>query len=316
MSNGPDEPPDLLVDSRGGGILLPGSLAPVYAKLVLTAILWGGTFIAGRVLAASVAPYSAAFLRFAVATALFLPLLWRREGCLPRVTWGECWLLMLLGATGVFAYNAFFFQGLRHLGAGRAALIIATNPVAIALFAALFFREPLGLSRLGGISLSVLGAIVVVSRGDLAAVLAEGVGRGELLILGCVVSWSAYSLLGRRATATLSPLVAVAYSAALGAVGLFPFALAEGMLSAVGGYPPAAWLAIGYLGVGGTVLGFLWYYEGIRAIGAARASQFINLVPLSGVALAYLLLGESVSVAAALGAVLVLTGVWITNAAR
>ncbi len=292
------------------------SLARVYAKLVLTAVLWGGTWVAGRVVADSVTPFSAAFLRFAVATALLVPLLRRRVGRLPPVTARALALLALMAATGVFAYNAFFFQGLRHIGAGRAALIIATNPVAIALLASVFFREPLGLRRLAGIALSVVGAAVVVSRGDLGAVLAEGIGRGELLILGCVASWSAYSLLGRRAAATLSPLVAITYSAALGTAALFPFALAEGMAATLPSYPLGAWLALAYLGVGGTVLGFLWYYEGIRAVGAARASQFINLVPVSGVALAYLLLGEPLAPPAALGAALVLTGVWLTNAVR
>lgn len=286
----------------------------VYLKLLLTALFWGGTFIAGRVVAAQMGPFSASFLRFAAATALFLPVVWHREGRLPAVTRRQFATLALLGATGVFAYNAFFFQGLKLIGAGRAALIVANNPVAIALLAALVLGERLGPRRFAGIGVSVAGALVVISRGDLGSVLAQGVGRGELFILGCVASWSAYSLLGRGAMRSLSPLVAVAYSSALGAGGLLPFALAEGMIAGLGRHPPEVWLAIAYLAAFGTVLGFLWYYEGIRALGPGRAAQFINFVPVSAVALAWALLGEPLTPSLLAGAALVITGVGITNA--
>ncbi len=100
----------------------------VYVKLLLTALFWGGTFIAGRVIAGRVMPFSAAFLRFGIASVLLIMILRHREGGFPRLT-GRAFLgVIALGLTGVFAYNVFFFNGLARIPAGRASLIVATTP--------------------------------------------------------------------------------------------------------------------------------------------------------------------------------------------
>jgi drug/metabolite transporter (DMT)-like permease len=82
----------------------------IYVKLLLTAVFWGGTFIAGRAIAGSVEPFSAAFLRFAIASILLVLLTLRTEGRLPALGRGQIFPLILAGMTGVFAYNAFFLK--------------------------------------------------------------------------------------------------------------------------------------------------------------------------------------------------------------
>jgi drug/metabolite transporter (DMT)-like permease len=285
----------------------------VYLKLFLTAFFWGGTFIAGRSLAGTVGPYSAAFLRFVVASALLVPLTLKMEGRLPKLTAKTVPGIVLLGMTGVFSYNAFFFHGLALIEAGRAAIIIANNPVFITLLSALLFGERLTAVKGAGVVLSVIGALVVVTRGDLSAVAAGGIGKGELMIFGCVASWVAYSLIGKKIMADLTPLSAVACSAVVGAAALFPAALGEGLATDVATYRFGDWAAIFYLGFFGTVIGFVWYYQGIHRIGPGRASLFINFVPISAVILAFFLLGEPLTPSLAAGALLVCTGVYLTN---
>ena len=286
----------------------------IYTKLVLTAIFWGGTFIAGRHVSQHLGPFTIAFLRFAMAAMLLLLLTWRQEGQLPRVPTSQIAPIVLLGLTGVFAYNAMFFSGLRRIEAGRAALIIATCPAFIALASALAFKERLRLIRAAGIPLSVFGAVVVISRGDLRHIVADGLGAGELFIMGCVVSWVAYSLLGKSVMRHLSPLASVSYSTVAGAVPLAGFAGAEG-LGNLAGASPLDWMAIVYLAVFGTVIGFVWFYEGVKAIGPTRAGLFINIVPISAVILAFLILREPVTWSLGVGAILVLSGVYLTNKA-
>ena len=99
----------------------------IYLKLLLVAFFWGGTFIAGRLAAQHVAPFSAAFLRFLIASAALLAVVWQRGGRLPVPTRGLLLPVALLGLSGVFAYNVCFFEGLRRIEAGRAALIIANG---------------------------------------------------------------------------------------------------------------------------------------------------------------------------------------------
>ncbi len=285
----------------------------VYFKLLLTALFWGGTFIAGRSLAGQVEPFSAAFLRFLMASLVLVAWVLRVERTLPRLQPKEWGMLAILGMTGVFAYNFMFFKGLQMIPAGRASLIIANNPVAIALVSALAYREPLGLRRSLGVLVSLLGAMVVISKGDLVSIFREGVGLGELLILGCVASWTTYSVLGKLILRSLSPAISVCGSAVVGTAALLPAALWEGITEHLPDYRLGSWFALAYLGLFGTVLGFVWFYQGVRELGPTRAGLFINLVPVFAILLAWLILSEPVTASLGVGAVLVCGGIYLTN---
>jgi drug/metabolite transporter (DMT)-like permease len=285
-----------------------------YIKLLATAIFWGGTFIAGRVVARDVGPFAAAFLRFAIASLFLLFITYKAENRLPPVRKAQVLPLILLGMTGVFSYNVFFFKGLKIIHAGRASVIIASNPVFIALFASYLFKEKLRLIQFAGIIISVSGAIVVISRGNPIEIFRGNVGLGEVFIFCCVMSWVAYSLLGKAVMKDLSALVAVSYSSVVGAVALSIPAYLEGIIQDFSRYSLIEWFGIFYLGFFGTVLGFVWYYEGIKAIGATKASQFINFVPISAVLLAFFLLAEPITSSLVVGTVMVCAGVYLTNA--
>lgn len=281
--------------------------------LGLAAAFWGGTFVAGRMLAPLLDPLAAATVRFAIATALLLTWTWWRHGRLPTISRRQAVGVCLLGASGVFAYNLLFFSGLQTVEAGRAALIIAINPVLIALASAWLFGERLGAVRLLGVVLSLAGATLVVTRGDPSSMLVGDVGHGELLILGCVLSWVAYTLVGKRLLRGMSPLVSVTYASSAGLLMLAVLQASRGAIPLAALVDPRAGLSVLYLAVFGTVLAFVWYYRGVHAIGAARAAQYINLVPVSGVLLGAWLLDEPVTLAVAGGGGLVVLGLWLTN---
>ena len=284
-----------------------------YFSLVLTMFLWGGTFIAGRLLADTVEPASAAFLRFLIASAamLIMTRLVEKKFILPPK---NLWLpLVLLGMTGVFAYNVFFFNGLQHINAGRASLIIACTPLVITIFAATFLHERLTLQKASGVLLSLIGAITVISNGHPGSLFTGGFGAGEESMVGCVLSWSAYSLIGRSVLKTLSPLTAVCYSSIIGSLFLSIPAIHGGLLSRLSTVSLLDWASLAYLGIGGTALGFSLYYLAIKKIGATRAGIFINLVPLFSILLSWLILDESVKLIVLAGGLLVLSGVSLTN---
>ena len=292
---------------------MPKNLAIVYVKLMGMAFFWGGTFIAGRVIARDVGPFAAAFLRFLVASAFLFVLLLKEEGKLPPVTRAQVLPLILLGSTGVFAYNVFFFKGLKLIEAGRAAIIIANNPILIALCSAILFKERLTPKKMIGVMLSVSGAVLAISRGNPLTLLQGGLGWGELFIGACVLSWVTFSLIGKTVMSGLSPLTSITYASVIGAAALFVPACYDGLLQGITQYGWTAWVGVFYLGFFGTVLGFVWYYEGIRAIGPTRAGLFINFVPISAIILAFIILKEPLTVSLLGGAVLVSTGVYLTN---
>jgi len=288
----------------------------IYIKLVLTAVVWGGTFIAGRLVVQSLEPFSAAFCRFAVSSICLLLLTFKIEGHLPQLHKKQLLQVFLLGMTGVFAYNAFFFLGLQTIAASRAALIVALNPTFIALGSVLFFKEKLTTLKTIGIITSLLGAALAISRGNLLDTLDNNLSLGDFFLFGCVFSWVAYTLIGKIAMQQLSPLVATTYACLIGTVALFIPAAMEGFLQELIQIDLATWLVILYLGFLSSALGFIWYSEGVKAIGPAKAAIFINLVPVSAILLAAVLLQEEITLSLLIGGALVVVGVLLTNKAQ
>jgi drug/metabolite transporter (DMT)-like permease len=220
-----------------------------HLKLLASVIFWGGTWISGRHLAQAMGPFSAAFLRFAVASAFLLYLSRRVHGTIPLPARRDLPGLALLGLTGVFGYNACFFAGLRTVPASRAALIVAAIPTVVSLYSGLALRERFGPARLCGIALSFCGAGLVLCGGDPGALFHGGLGSGDLCILGCVACWAAYTLAGRAVMARVSPLSAVTWSCLLGGAFLFPPAFFGGLAADMARAGPADWLPLLFLGI-------------------------------------------------------------------
>lgn len=285
----------------------------IYVKLILTAMFWGGTFVAGKLAAQNVGAFSIGFLRFTIASALLLLLTWRIEGRLPALKKSQIVPIILLGLIGISLYNVMFYKGLKIIEASRAALIIATCPIFITIFSAAFLKEKITALKALGIVISVCGAMVVISQGDVSRIVGEGLGRGELYILCCVLSWATYSLIGKGVMKELSPLAAVSYSSVVGTVGLLIPACFEGLLWNIAHQSGRDWLCISYLGVFGTVIGFVWYYQGVERLGPTKAGLFINFVPIFAILCAFVILREQVTLSLAIGAVLVISGVYLTN---
>lgn len=289
----------------------------IYLKLTLVALFWGGTFVAGRILAASLPATASAVGRFAIAVALLIVLVWRLEGGLPKLSARQLMTTVALGATGILAYNMGFFIALARMPAGRTALFVTLNPIVTALLLVIFFRERLTPTRWAGILLALSGAVVVITRGDVLGGLIDissSFGQGELAMLGAVVSWAAYTIIGRHALKGLSPLAASTYAAIWGLL----------LLAVASCFDPQftlrqisiTWQAVAamaYIGVLGTVVAFVWYYQGVQMLGPARTAIFNNLVPVFGVLSGALVLGEPVLLSMVIGGAMVVAGVALTN---
>lgn len=288
-------------------------IVTTYISLVVTMLFWGGTFIAGRILAGSVSPASAAFVRFVIATLALAVLTRMIHGRIPIPSRRQWLSLLLLGMTGIVSYNILFFIGMQNIEAGRASLIIALNPLAITVAAAIFLDEKLSFMQFGGILISLTGALFVISNGHPWSIFSGGFGIGEASILGCVASWTTYSLIGRNVLKTLSPLVSVFYSSLIGTLLLFPFALNNNLTTNILTYSIYDWASLTFLGLLGTAVGVSFYYRAIQKIGASRSSVFINLVPFFSILLSWLMLGEAMKFSVLSGGLLLLTGVYLTN---
>jgi len=285
-------------------------------KLTMVAVFWGGAFIAGRILAQSLPIMTAAFGRIFIASILLVIVVIKIEGSLPRLNRKQIFLTAILGFTGVFINNICFFGALARVPAGRTSLFVSLTPIVIAILASFFFSERLGVRRWIGILVALLGAIVVITRGDLVSGITDinqSIGLGELMMIGAVFSWAAYTLISREVIETLSPIVATTYSTLWGFFFLSIGALGEFKDIDWVLLDWRVWTSVFYLGAFGTVIAFIWFYEGIQAVGPSRTAIFSNLVPAFGVLFSVLLLGEPILISMVVGGLITALGVSLVN---
>jgi len=286
----------------------------IYLKLFLTAVIWGGTFVVARYTVQSVEPFTLAFLRFLVANLILLPIGFFQLGKeLFRMSLRQLVSFFILGLTGIFLYNLFFFTGLESMEASRASILVSTNPIFIALLSSLFRHESINFRKFLGLFLSMTGAVMVISRGQFGVLFQHGIGRGETLILGCVGSWVLYSVVGKFVLHHTSPLKAVFWSMVFGDTMLFFPAWRQGLFSQSFSWSLGPWLGILYMAILSGVIGFIWYYQGIEKLGTTLASQFINMVPISAVVFGILFLHEPLTGSLLVGTMGVIAGVILTQ---
>lgn len=286
----------------------------VYMQLCIVAILWGGTFVAGRFIQSDMPSLLSATLRFSLGSIAFIVLLGLPNIGWKRITIKQFWPILLLGFAGVFLYHLFFFYGLQLIPASRAALIVSLNPAMIAFLSFLIWRERITLKKSYGIALSIIGAMIVLLSHTNMQDRSSSI-IGDLAIFGCVVTWGIYTVAGKNTIKSIGALHTVAYSIFIGTILL----LISSIIS-----PTVTWnhfelltqtdiVSLLYLGILGSALAYVWYYQGIDQIGAANAGTFIALNPLTAVIAGYLLLNETISPSIILGGIFIITGIILTN---
>jgi drug/metabolite transporter (DMT)-like permease len=282
-------------------------------KLILVSFLWGGQFVAARITALEAPPFTASFLRFVFATVALLVLFLIRDRRINRLTIRQWAWLTLLGLSGVFLYNLFFFSALAIAPAGRSSVVVAMTPTVVSVASIIFFKDRFSLLRILGLMVALFGVSWAISGGDLASLLRGEIGRGDLYIFGAMLSWATFSVVGKVILRELAPRLAITYACLIGTVALAVPAVLEGGLVGVPQYSLKMWLSLAYLGLMGTVLAFILYYQAIKSIGPSKTAVFINLVPIWAMILSTIVLRERVTLPIMLGAAMVIGGVFLTS---
>ena len=281
----------------------------IYLKLIGTAMFWGGTFVFTRIAAQTLGPFTGAGLRYAMALVFLIPMAYKQNRKVFKIGLSKFPALFMSGFAGVFAYNFFFFKGLKTIPASRGALLAALSPTFVLIISSIIHNEKLSLRKIIGIIISLFGVMVVISRGQFIKLLSS-IETGDLFMLGCPITWALYTLAGRAALKHHTPLQTTTWASISGLALLALFSITEPMPTHIS-WP--VWGSLAYLGIMGTVVAFVWYYDGIKAIGATRAAIFNNLVPVFAVIFSVFILQEKVSWYTWIGGLLVITGVLFVN---
>ncbi|KGH30424.1 MULTISPECIES: DMT family transporter [Comamonas] len=289
--------------------------------LIGMAALWGASWPWGRIVAQAMPPLAAASLRFFLAGLLLVLWLYRsgRMGAL-RVLEPRQWAgLACASAVGVLGYSVFFLQALKTVPAGKAAMVVALNPVLTMLFAALLFRERVNAIMCLGLALAVTGALYALSGGALGGLVSSSSGVGEWLLLGCAACWVAYTLIGRIVLTRVDALTTTTATALIGAALLLVGSIALEGSSAWAGLakaPAAAWYSVVALALGATALAYAWYLKGVQELGAGAAAAYMSLVPLFGMLLSSFWLREPITSSLLGGGATAIFGMLLMNIGR
>jgi drug/metabolite transporter (DMT)-like permease len=289
------------------------SAMPAYLALTTAAMVWGGSVVFQKSALSSFSPFEVSVLRGLGALMVLVPLWWWQEAGTVRCTARDILIFAAL-SLGVLGNHIFTLFGLRDIGAGAAGIIIGASPVITALLSALLIRDVPFRSVVGGCALSFAGvALVAGSNGQENNGESPWLG-GTLIVLG-LVSWALYTIGGRRAMERFSPLTVNWTTLALSLIPQLPLLLFDqkGQLSGFRSVPASGWLAVAYLIFFATALGQQAWLYGVKGIGPSRAGVFVNLIPVSALALSALVLGEPIGARKVLGIVLILAGVWLVN---
>lgn len=288
-------------------------LVPIL-EAIFTVVIWGGTFIATKIALQEVSPATIVWLRFAMGivilgAAVFL----RKEFTLPqRNEWAY---FALLGFIGVAFHQWLQSNGLQTAQATTTAWIVASTPVFIALLGWLVLKEKLGWMRIGGIALAAAGVLLIVSKGNISALFSGRAGTiGDLLVLISAPNWAIYTVLSRRELEKHPAARMMFYVMLFGWLftSVWIFGFGPG-LSEIGRLNLKGWVAILLLGIFGSGLAYIAYYDALQVLPASQLGVFLNIEPLVTTLLAASFLGEPITFIVLFGGAIILLGIYLVN---
>jgi drug/metabolite transporter (DMT)-like permease len=277
-------------------------------------VIWGGTFIATKIALREVSPVTIIWMRFGIGVIILgITVSVRRQFALPAKS--DLAYFALLGFIGVTFHQWLQATGLQTARATTTAWIVATIPVFTALLGWLVLKEKMGWIRVGGIVIAALGVLLIVSNGDLSALVSGETGAiGDLLILISAPNWAVYTILSRRELARHPAARMMFYVMLFGwlfsCIWIFGFGPA---LTEIPRLTASGWTSILVLGIFGSGLAYIAWYDALQAIPASQLGVFINIEPLVTMMLAAPMLGEQITLISLLGGAIIILGVWLVN---
>jgi len=294
-------------------VLGPGQTG-AYTALTLIAALWGSYPAFAKLALAAFPPLVLVVLRTSIASAFLCVTLWRRGAAeFTALRLRDLGPLAFLGFVGIFVSTGGTYLAIAFTTASSAVLLQPVTPVMVAVGARFYLGERLHRRQWLGVACSALGVVLIITKGSWHAVTQLDLRPGDFLLLVSGMGWAAYTVYGKRVLARHSPIVATTTSYLFGSVMLLPLPLLTARLFPAPDFNSVvAWTVVLYQAILGSVA-HVWWYEAVHLVGPSRSAVFLNLQPVIGVLLAWIMLGERIGLSGALGGAAVLAGVALTS---
>ena len=295
------------------------NLATISYLLIATA-LWAGNAVAGRILVGSISPIALSAVRWGLAALLLLPFGWRvfkPESAL----WQNKKRFLLLGLFGVGSYNVLLYLALQTSSAINVTLIGASMPIWMLFIGAVFYQTKPTLLQMLGALISLLGVSIVLSRGDLTALLSMQMVMGDLLIMLATILWAFYSwMISRPGASSERQWPWADFLMAQVLIGLLWTLFFDGFEIAAGHafIDLNLWTGslILFVAIGPSLIAYRCWGMGVNGAGPTVAAFFANFIPLFTALLSAAMLGEPPQLFHGIAFALIVAGIWISSARK
>ncbi len=272
-----------------------------WSRLALLSMLWGGSFFFVGVVIRELPPLTVVLLRVVLAAIMLLPALWAYRIGFPRglAGWRPYFAIALLNNVLPFSL---IVTGQTYISSGLASILNATTPLFTVLVMAAAGDERLHARRVAGVVIGLIG--VAILHGQHLG-FSRGQGFGILLCLAAAFSYGLSALYARRRLSNSPPLATATFQMLASSLMMMVIA---GVFERPWRLPmPGAttWLAL--LGLAGlsTALAYIVFFQILRRSGSTNVMLVTLLIPVTAILLGYLVLGESISLAEIIGALVI-----------
>jgi drug/metabolite transporter (DMT)-like permease len=275
--------------------------------------VWGASFVATKIALQYLDPIALVWVRFLMGVIILgLAVILNKQFTLPH---GKDWgYFALLGFLGITFHQWLQSTGLVTSQATTTAWIIASIPIFMALLGVIVLRERLAWYQVAGIIVAAVGVLLVVTRGNLAALATGKFGTpGDFLVLISAPNWAVFSTLSRSGLKKHPATLMMFYVMSFGWVFTSILFLMTSGASHLLSIPWDGWIAILFLGVFCSGLAYIFWYDALKVLPVAQTGVFLYLEPVVTVIVAALVIREAILLATLVGGLTILVGVWLVN---
>ena len=282
--------------------------------LVCATLFWAGNFMVGKfAFLTNIPPMSLVFFRWSLVWLILLPFTFKEIIKHKDIIKNNLPLLFFLSLTSVGLFNSFTYLSLVHTQVINASLFNTAIPAIIILLCFLFKIEKTNKFQILGLIISVLGILSIITKLNLEIILSLNFNKGDLIMIGGVITWGLYSSFLKRKTFTLPLLTLVHVLCSFGLIFIFPQFIYEFSQGQTIDFNMNLFYILIFLALFPSIGSYYCWAGAVSIIGANRAGIFLSLIPLFSTIMAIFFYNEQFQFFHLIGAILIILGLFLSN---
>tara|TARA_B100000575_G_scaffold291447_1_gene297387 strand:- start:1610 stop:2503 length:894 start_codon:yes stop_codon:yes gene_type:complete len=285
-----------------------------YLMLVCATLFWAGNFMVGKfAFFSNIPPMTLVFLRWSLVWLILLPFTFKDLKVHKKIIFDNLPLLFFLALTSVGLFNSFTYLALVYTQVINASLFNTAIPAIIILLCFLFKIEKTNKFQIWGLILAVLGILSIITKLNTNILLSLNFNKGDLIMIGGVISWGLYSAFLKKKKFELPLLTLVHVLCTFGLIFILPQFLYELSQGQFIKFDINLGYTLLFLALFPSIGSYYCWAGAVSIIGANRAGIFLSLIPLFSTIMAIMIFDEKFQFFHLIGAILIILGLFLSN---